>query len=50
MQKVRSQPAFRLGFLLLIELPVQDLFTSYQLTFQLSLTVLSSIAQCIILY
>jgi len=28
MQKVRSYPVFKLGCLLLIELPVQDLFTS----------------------
>ena len=48
MQKVRSYLVFKLRFLLLIELPVQDLFTSYLLTFQLSLTVLFTIAQYII--
>lgn len=48
MQKVRSYLVFKLRFLLLIKLPVQDLFTSYLLTFQLSLTVLFTIAQCII--
>ena len=48
MQKVRSHLVFKLRFLLLIELPVQDLFTSYLLTFQLSLTVLFTIAQYII--
>lgn len=48
MQKVRSYLVFKLRFLLLIELPVQDLFTSYLLTFQRSLTVLFTIAQYII--
>ena len=48
MQKVRSHFVFKLKFLLLIELPVQDLFTSYLLSFQRSLTVLFTIAQYII--
>lgn len=48
MQKVRSHLVFKLRFLLLIELPVQDLFTSYLLSFQRSLTVLFTIAQYII--